>query len=181
MWWQGWELSGGVLPPLPLQFLQLVPCQKQQGSCLRIERGACARAWALYLKLCSSCAPPASACRHSGFELPRSSSCRASYLHGPRAQSRSAHLFASKPCPCAAYIDRKSALQVRRSPHWQLATCRSHPDSPSCAAQGFVYLKFETQEAAQAAAQALHGRWYSGHQIVAEFQFTQIYAAYFKV
>lgn len=47
--------------------------------------------------------------------------------------------------------------------------------------KGFVYLKFEAVESAQAAAQALHGRWYSGHQIVADYQFTQIYTAYFHV
>lgn len=47
--------------------------------------------------------------------------------------------------------------------------------------QGFVYLKFTASEAAQAAAKALHGRFYSGHQIVAAFQFVQPYNNHFKV
>jgi RNA-binding protein 39 len=43
-----------------------------------------------------------------------------------------------------------------------------------------VYLKFATSEAAQAAQRTLHGRFYSGNQIVAEFQFLQIYNQHFK-
>jgi RNA-binding protein 23/39 len=44
-----------------------------------------------------------------------------------------------------------------------------------------VYLKFDKVEAAQAASRALHGRWYSGHQIVADYQFAQIYNSHFKL
>lgn len=46
--------------------------------------------------------------------------------------------------------------------------------------KGFVYMKFVSQEAAQAAHRALNGRWYSGHQIVAEYQFLQVYNNHFK-
>jgi hypothetical protein len=45
--------------------------------------------------------------------------------------------------------------------------------------QGFVYLKFASPAAAQAAKQVLHGRFYNGHQIEAEFQFVQVYNQYF--
>jgi hypothetical protein len=49
------------------------------------------------------------------------------------------------------------------------------------AAQGFVYLKFATVEGSAAAQKALHGRWFAGRQVVAEFQFTAVYGSYFKV
>lgn len=45
--------------------------------------------------------------------------------------------------------------------------------------QGFVYLKFVTVEGSAAAQKALHGRWFAGRQVVAEFQFTQIYNNFF--
>lgn len=45
--------------------------------------------------------------------------------------------------------------------------------------QGFVYLKFDTPTAAQAAKQVLHGRFYNGHRIEAEFQFVQMYNTFF--
>ena len=47
--------------------------------------------------------------------------------------------------------------------------------------QGFVYLQFQSGEGAMAAQKALHGRWFAGRQIVAEFQFAPIYSQYFKV
>jgi RNA-binding protein 39 len=47
--------------------------------------------------------------------------------------------------------------------------------------QGFVYLQFQSTEGAAAAQKALHGRWFAGRQIVAEFQFAPIYSQYFKV
>ena len=47
--------------------------------------------------------------------------------------------------------------------------------------QGFVYLQFQSGEGAAAAQKALHGRWFAGRQIVAEFQFAPIYSQYFKV
>lgn len=47
--------------------------------------------------------------------------------------------------------------------------------------QGFVYLKFTTVEGSAAAQKALHGRWFAGRQIVAEFQFTAVYGNFFKV
>ncbi|GFR51596.1 hypothetical protein Agub_g14019, partial [Astrephomene gubernaculifera] len=48
-------------------------------------------------------------------------------------------------------------------------------------AKGFVYLRFTTTHAAEAAHRALHGRWYGGRQIVAEFQFLQVYNSHFKL
>ena len=47
--------------------------------------------------------------------------------------------------------------------------------------QGFVYLKFSSPEGAEAAQKALHGRWFAGRQIVADYQFTQIYNVHFGV
>ena len=47
------------------------------------------------------------------------------------------------------------------------------------ASRGFVYLKFATEEAAVAAQKMLHGRWYSNKQIVACYQFTQLYNRHF--
>ena len=46
--------------------------------------------------------------------------------------------------------------------------------------QGFVYLKFANMEGAAAAQQSLHGRWFAGNQVVAEFQFQQPYMEYFR-
>ncbi len=46
--------------------------------------------------------------------------------------------------------------------------------------QPFVYLKFGTVEAAQAAHKALNGRFYSGKQIMVEYQFVQVYNAHFQ-
>lgn len=45
--------------------------------------------------------------------------------------------------------------------------------------QGFVYLKFDSPTAAQAAAKVLHGRFYNGNLIVAEYQFLQTYNQFF--
>lgn len=45
--------------------------------------------------------------------------------------------------------------------------------------QGFVYLKFDSPAGAAAAKQVLHGRFYNGHRIEAEFQFLQTYNSYF--
>lgn len=42
-----------------------------------------------------------------------------------------------------------------------------------------MYLKFDTPTAAQAAKQVLHGRFYNGHRIEAEFQFVQMYNTFF--
>ena len=47
--------------------------------------------------------------------------------------------------------------------------------------QGFVYLQFQSTEGAAAAQKALHGRWFAGRQIVAEFQFAPVYSQYFRV
>ena len=46
--------------------------------------------------------------------------------------------------------------------------------------QGFVYLKFVNAQAATAAQAALHGRWFAGRQIAADFQFTPLYNQHFK-
>ena len=47
--------------------------------------------------------------------------------------------------------------------------------------RGFVYLKFGDESAAIAAQKALHGRWYSHKQIIADFQFTQLYNRHFNL
>lgn len=49
------------------------------------------------------------------------------------------------------------------------------------ASKGFVYLKFVSTAAATAAQAALHGRWYANKQIVATYQFTQMYNAFFHL
>mmetsp|Transcript_26889 Transcript_26889/g.58686 ORF Transcript_26889/g.58686 Transcript_26889/m.58686 type:complete len:583 (+) Transcript_26889:130-1878(+) len=45
--------------------------------------------------------------------------------------------------------------------------------------KGFVYLKFAAQQAAEAAHRALNLRWYSGKQILCEYQFVAVYNSYF--
>lgn len=45
--------------------------------------------------------------------------------------------------------------------------------------QGFVYVRFATVDAAKAAQQALHSRWFAKRRIAAEYQFTKVYEAYF--
>eukprot|EP01023_Acetabularia_acetabulum_P031735 TRINITY_DN296_c1_g1_i1.p3 TRINITY_DN296_c1_g1~~TRINITY_DN296_c1_g1_i1.p3 ORF type:complete len:125 (-),score=16.99 TRINITY_DN296_c1_g1_i1:139-513(-) len=45
--------------------------------------------------------------------------------------------------------------------------------------KGFVYVKMEAVESAQRAMKALHGRWFAGRQIVAEFQFEKVYNKHF--
>ncbi|EFJ45773.1 hypothetical protein VOLCADRAFT_105799 [Volvox carteri f. nagariensis] len=47
--------------------------------------------------------------------------------------------------------------------------------------KGFVYLRFATTQSAEAAHRALHGRWYSGRQILAEYQFMPLYNSHFKL
>ncbi len=47
--------------------------------------------------------------------------------------------------------------------------------------QGFVYLKFAAVEGSAAAQKQLHGRWFAGRQVVAEFQFTAVYNGHFRV
>jgi len=46
--------------------------------------------------------------------------------------------------------------------------------------QGYVYLKFAAVEGAVAAQKALHGRWFAGNQVLAEFQFAPTYIEYFR-
>jgi RNA-binding protein 23/39 len=48
-----------------------------------------------------------------------------------------------------------------------------------CLSQGFVYVKFATITAAEAAQKALHGRWFAGKQICAEFQLQAMYRQHF--
>jgi RNA-binding protein 23/39 len=58
---------------------------------------------------------------------------------------------------------------------------RSHDLTEPClCAQGFVYLKFATLEGSQAAQRSLHGRFFAGKQIAAEYQFLQPYNNHFK-
>lgn len=47
--------------------------------------------------------------------------------------------------------------------------------------KGFVYVKMNSVEAASAAQRALHGRWFNQKQLYAEFQFVQMFNAYFKL
>ena len=56
--------------------------------------------------------------------------------------------------------------------------CHAHVDRKSA---GFVYLKFELQEAAAAAQKALHGRWFAKRKIACAFQFTQVYDTHFQI
>lgn len=43
-----------------------------------------------------------------------------------------------------------------------------------------MYLKFDAVEGAVAAQKALHGRWFAGNQVLAEFQFAHTYVDYFR-
>ena len=45
---------------------------------------------------------------------------------------------------------------------------------------GFVYLKFGTIAAAEGAKRALHGRWFAGRTVSAEYQFTAVYDRHFN-
>ncbi len=53
--------------------------------------------------------------------------------------------------------------------------------APCLLSQGFVFLRFASVEGAQAAQRALNGRFYSGKQIVAQFQFAQVYNSFFGI
>jgi RNA-binding protein 39 len=46
--------------------------------------------------------------------------------------------------------------------------------------QGFVYLKFSSLDGCRTAQHKLHGRFFAGKSIAAEYQFTQPYNAHFK-
>jgi hypothetical protein len=52
--------------------------------------------------------------------------------------------------------------------------------SPLCPLQGFVYLKFADANGAAAAQRALHGRFFAGRQLSAEFQFLHPYNQHFR-
>ena len=45
--------------------------------------------------------------------------------------------------------------------------------------EGFVYLKFADVAGASKAKDALHGRWFAGRTVAAEFQFTAVYDRHF--
>jgi RNA-binding protein 39 len=47
------------------------------------------------------------------------------------------------------------------------------------ASRGYVYVRLAGAAAAAAAKAALHGRWFAGRQVVAEFQFAPLYASHF--
>ena len=47
--------------------------------------------------------------------------------------------------------------------------------------EGFVYLKFSDVAGAKKAKDALHGRWFAGRTVAAEFQFTAVYDRHFDV
>lgn len=53
------------------------------------------------------------------------------------------------------------------------------PHNSDRSLQGFVYVKFATITAAEAAQKALHGRWFAGKQICAEFQLQAMYRQHF--
>jgi RNA-binding protein 39 len=44
-----------------------------------------------------------------------------------------------------------------------------------------VYLRFGSTEGASAARLALHGRWFAGKMIAAEFQFVPVYDKHFGI
>lgn len=60
------------------------------------------------------------------------------------------------------------------SRHGQVVHIHVDPES-----RGYVYVKFADEAAAAAARAVLHGRWYSHKQIIAAFQFTQLYNRHF--
>ena len=66
---------------------------------------------------------------------------------------------------------------------WQsdclLGIWRTNRYSTFSSLQGFVYVKFATITAAEAAQKALHGRWFAGKQICAEFQLQAMYRQHF--
>ena len=47
------------------------------------------------------------------------------------------------------------------------------------ASSGFVYVRLADEPSAASARRALHGRWFGGRQVVAEFQFAAAYASHF--
>ena len=47
--------------------------------------------------------------------------------------------------------------------------------------EGFVYLKFASERGASEAQKALHGRWFAGRMVAAEFQFEAPYDAHFAI
>ena len=51
----------------------------------------------------------------------------------------------------------------------------------SIASEGFVYLKFASERGASEAQKALHGRWFAGRMVAAEFQFEAPYDAHFAI
>lgn len=73
--------------------------------------------------------------------------------------------------------DQEIASDVKEECEKYGVVTHIHVDKNS---QGFVYLKFGELQGAAAAQRALHGRWFAGRQIVADFQFTPIYNNYFK-
>lgn len=63
----------------------------------------------------------------------------------------------------------------RPRPAAALSSCVYQPRRPRHSPQGCVYVKFGSAEAAAAAAQVLHGRYYNGHMIQASFQYEAAY------
>jgi len=47
--------------------------------------------------------------------------------------------------------------------------------------QGFVYLKYDSVEGAQAASKVLHGRFYNGNMIQVAYQFVQTFNQHFNL
>ncbi|KAG2487729.1 hypothetical protein HYH03_013728 [Edaphochlamys debaryana] len=46
--------------------------------------------------------------------------------------------------------------------------------------KGFVYLRYNSAQAAETCARTLNGRWYGGRQLMCEFQFEKVYDSHFK-
>lgn len=80
------------------------------------------------------------------------------------------------------YVDRNSKVRLRLVAILAPAVCTVcvHGLIGWLRLQGFVYLKFATLDGAIAAQKALHGRWFAGNQVVAEFQFAAPYSDYFR-
>lgn len=78
------------------------------------------------------------------------------------------------------YVDRNSKVCRPSVSFGAAAPKRTGLLTAEFAVQGFVYLKFVDVEGAVTAQRALHGRWFAGNQVVAEFQFVAPYNDYFR-
>jgi RNA-binding protein 39 len=83
--------------------------------------------------------------------------------------------------PCTPSPPLQTHHQFAYSPGCCSRCCCACPPCSPPVLQGFVYLKFSNPEGAQAAHRVLHGRFYMGRQILAEYQFLQPYNQHFQL